>query len=314
LGKGRGEYSFEVKGSFDPPVRVLVRIHGSEKDARKLKILIHSCGRRGRSRVERITHRRFQWFLNTGVFTSEKLNTTIERIEVLGLGKEINSEIWLPDTTRMDQSLLLPLWAGIPEPERADKLISKTLTDPDQFWRPYGIPVCSAKDPSYAPDNQEGAGAVWMFWNLLLGEGLVNYGSREEAADLVTRLMGNVVGTLKEDKAFRARYNPDQRGGVGGRGHIEGVAPLSLFLQTLGVRLISPSKVWIKPGNPYPWPVTLRWRGLVVQCEQSETRVTFPDGQEVILQDAEAQIVEQVTDLEQDQAMEEPDSAEDAGG
>jgi len=152
-----------------------------------------------------------------------------------------------------------------------------------------------------------------MFWNLLLGEGLVNYGFREEAADLVTRLMGNIVGSLKEDKAFYARYNPDQKGGVGGRGHIEGVAPLSLFLQTLGVRLISPSKVWIKPGNPYPWPVTLRWRGLVVQCEQGETRVTFPDGQEVTLQDAKAQIVEQVLDLEQDPAMEEPDSAEDAG-
>ena len=314
LGKGHGEYSFEVKRSFAPPVRVLVRIHGSEKDARKLKILIHSRGRRGRSRVERITYRKFKWFWKTGVFTSEKLNTTIERIEVQGLGKEISSEIWLPDTTRIDQSLLLPLWAGIPDPARADKLISKTLTDPDQFWRPYGIPVCSAKDPSYAPDNQDGAGAVWMFWNLLLGEGLVSYGFHEEAAELVTRLMRNVVGALKEDKTFRARYNPDKEEGVGGRGYIEGVAPLSLFLQTLGVRLITPRKVWIRPGNPYPWPVTLRWRGLIVQCEQGETRVRFPDGQEVVLQDAEAQIVEQVLGPEQDPAMEEPDSAADAGG
>ncbi|MGB2895490.1 MAG: hypothetical protein WBB65_04920 [Anaerolineales bacterium] len=312
LGEGFGEYSFEVKRSFDPPVRILVRIHGSEKEARKLKILIHSRGRRGRSRVERITHRKLHWFWNTGVFTSQKLNTAIERVEVQGLGKEISSEIWLPDTTRIDQSLLLPLWAGIPDPARADKLISKTLTDPDQFWRPYGIPVCSAKDPAYVPDNQDGAGAVWMFWNLLIGEGLVSYGFHEEAAELVTRLMRNVVGTLKEDKTFRARYNPDQGGGVGGSGFVEGAAPLSLFLQTLGVRLISPRKVWIRAGNPYPWPVTLRWRGLVVQCERGETRVTFPDGQEVVLQEAEAQIVEQVLGPEQDPAMEEPDSAEDA--
>jgi len=314
LSTGHGEYAFEVKRSFDPPVRVLVRIHGSEKDARKLKILIHSRGRRGRSRVERITYRKFHWFWNTGVFTSEKLNSAIERVEVQGLGKEISSEIWLPDTTRIDQSLLLPLWAGIPDQERADKLISKTLTDPDQFWRPYGIPVCSARDPSYAPDNDEGAGAVWMFWNLLLGEGLMSYGFHEQAAELVTRLMRNVVGTLKEDKAFRARYNPDQGGGVGRREYIDGVAPLSLFLQILGVRLISPHKVWIKPGNTYPWPVTLRWRGLVVQCEQGETRVTFPDGQEVVVQDAEAQMVEQVLDPEQDPALSESDSAEDAEG
>ena len=313
LGKGHGEYSFEVNCSFDPPVRVLVRIHSSEKDSRKLKIFIHSRGRRGRSRVERITSRKLHWFGDTGVFTSENLNSSIERVEVQGLGKKIYSEIWLPDTTRVDQSLLLPLWAGIPDPAQADKLISKTLTDPDQFWRPYGIPVCSAKDPSYAADNREGAGAVWMFWNLLLGEGLLSYGFHEQAAELVTRLMRNVVGTLKEDKAFRARYNPDQGGGVGGRGYIDGVAPLSLFLQTLGVRLISPRKVWIKPGNPYPWPVTLRWRGLVVQCEQEETRVTFPDGQEVVLREVEAQIVEQVLSPEEDPETENPDSAEDVG-
>jgi hypothetical protein len=311
LGKGRGEYSFEVKGSFDPPVRVLIRIHGSKKDAGKLKILVHSRGRRGRSRVERISHRKFQWFWNTGVFTSDKLNTTIERVEVQGLGKEVSSEIWLPDTTRMDQSLLLPLWAGIPDQTRAERLISKTLTDPDQFWRPFGIPVCSAKDPSYAPDNQDGAGAVWMFWNLLLGEGMVSYGFQKQAAELVTRLMRNVVVALKEDKAFRARYNPEKGGGVGGYGYVDGVAPLSLFLQTLGVRLITPHKVWVRPVNPYPWPVTLRWRGLTVRCEQDETRVTFPDGQEVVLRDAEAQIVEQVFGLETDPAVEEEDSAED---
>ncbi len=51
-----------------------------------------------------------------------------------------------------------------------------------------------------------------------------------------------------------------------------------------------------------------------MQCEQGETRVTFPDGQEAILQDAEAQIVEQVLGPEDDPAMEEPDSAEEAGG
>jgi hypothetical protein len=51
-----------------------------------------------------------------------------------------------------------------------------------------------------------------------------------------------------------------------------------------------------------------------VQCEQGETRVTFPDGQEAVIQDTEAQIVEQVLGLEDDPAMEEPDSAEDAGG
>jgi hypothetical protein len=148
-----------------------------------------------------------------------------------------------------------------------------------------------------------------MFWNLLLGEGLVRYGFREEAAELVTRLMQSVIGALRDDKVFRSRYNPDTVGGVGGKGTIAGIAPLSLFLQTLGVRLISPSKVWIQPGNPYPWPVTLRWRGMVVRCEHGETRVTFPDGQETVIRDPEPQIVELVIRPLEDPAAEEPEEA-----
>jgi len=50
------------------------------------------------------------------------------------------------------------------------------------------------------------------------------------------------------------------------------------------------------------------------RCEQGETRVTFPDGQEVVLQDAEAQIVEQVLGPEQDPNVEESDSVENAEG
>ena len=137
--------------------------------------------------------------------------------------------------------------------------------------------------------------------------------NKDAAAELVIRLMHSVIGALKEDKAFRSRYNPDQEGGVGGRGYIDGAAPLSLFLQTLGVRLISPSKVWIQPGNPYPWPVTVRWRGLVVHCEQEKTRVTFPDGQETMVRGAEAQIVEQVLGPAQDPEPEGSDSVEDDG-
>jgi hypothetical protein len=294
LGKGKGEFVLVIERTFDPPVRVLVRSSGAEDLSHATKVFIHGRGRRGRHRVERLTERRFQWFWEFGTATSEKTYAEIERIEVRGLSDEFETELWVADYTRQDQTLLLPLWAGIPAKERAERLVRETLLDPERFWRSYGIPSCSAQDPAYAPDNRQGAGGVWLFWNTLIGEGLTDYGYLEEAAELVRRLMEATLHSLRVDKAFREAYNADRPEGIGERDHLWGVTPVYLFLYVLGVRLISPRKVWLRGRNPFPWPVTVRWRGLELECLEDRTLVTFPNGQQVEVIGEEPQIVEQL--------------------
>ncbi|HEY45625.1 MAG TPA: hypothetical protein G4O14_02440 [Anaerolineae bacterium] len=294
LGKGKGEFVLEIERTFDPPVRILVRSSGAEDLSHAAKVFIHGRGRRGRHRVERLTERRFQWFWEFGTATSEKTYAEVERIEVRGLSDEFKTELSVADYTRQDQTLLLPLWAGIPTKERAEHLVRKTLLDPERFWRPYGIPSCSAQDPSYTPDNREGSGGAWLFWNTLLGEGLADYGYLEQAAELVRRLMEATLHCLRVDKAFREAYNADQPVGIGERDHLWGVAPVHLFLYVLGVRLISPRKVWLRGRNPFPWPVRLRWRGLELECLEDRTLVTFPNGQQVEVSGEEPQMVEQL--------------------
>jgi len=294
LGKGRGQFILEIERTFDPSVRVLIRSIGTEGLSHAIKVFIHGRGRRGRHRVERLTERHFQWFWEFGTGTTDKTYAEIERIEVRGLSDEFETELWVADYTRQDQTLLLPLWAGIPTPERAERLVRETLLDPERYWRTYGIPSCSALDPSYAPDNRNGSGGVWMFWNSMLGEGLVDYGYLDEAAELVGRLIEATLHSLRVDKAFRQAYNADQSEGLGERDHLWGVAPVHLFLYVLGVRLISPQKVWIRVCNPFPWPVVLRWRGLRLECLSDRTIVTFPDGQLVEVEGKEPQMVEQI--------------------
>lgn len=292
LGSGRGQFTLEVGRTFDPPVRILVRSEGEEGLSHAVKVFIHGRGRRGRSRVEKLTERRFQWFWEFGTSNSDKHYVEIERVEVSGLSEEFKTEVWVAGYSRQDQTLLLPLWAGIPAPERARKLVHETIMDPERYWRPNGIPACAANDPAYAADGRNGAGGVWMFWNQMIGEGLVAYGYLEQAAELVGRLISATVETLKSDKAFREAYNADQPGGLGDRHHMWGIAPLSLFLETLGVRLITPNKVWLRPQNPFPWPVTVRWRGLTLECLKDRIEVTFPNGQRIITRGTQAQMVE----------------------
>jgi hypothetical protein len=292
LAQGRGELSVDVGRRFVPPVRVLVKAVGPREARLQMEAALAGRGRRGRGRVETLRRSHVQWFFGIGTAVSDKLYTILERVDVRGLTDEFEVTVATVDYTRQDQTLLLPLWAGLPDAERAERLVRDTLLDPARYWRPFGIPNCSAQDPAYQPENRDGSGGVWMMWNTMLGEGLVDYGYRAEAAELVARLMRATLHTLKEDKAFREAYNADAPGGLGDRHYIWGVSPVALFMRTLGVRIISPRRVYLEGRNPFPWPVSVRHKGLTVERQAETTHITFPSGRSASVSGEEARFVE----------------------
>ena len=91
--------------------------------------------------------------------------------------------------------------------------------------------------------------------------------------------MSGIIKTLKKEQAFRQYYHAETGQGIGERNSLEGLAPVGLFLEILGVRLFSPQKVALHVVNPFPWPVTLKYRGLVVLRQLDKTVIIFPDGQ-----------------------------------
>ncbi|MDX5420793.1 MAG: hypothetical protein LPK14_00950, partial [Hymenobacteraceae bacterium] len=105
----------------------------------------------------------------------------------------------------------LPLWAGIADKQKAARLVAK-LTDPEQFWRPYGVPSLSAKDPYY---NAKGYwnGPVWVEWDYLIMRGLLDYGYNEEAKELVGRVAKGMTTVLKENHNLWEFYSPDEAWG-----------------------------------------------------------------------------------------------------
>ncbi len=293
LGRSEGDMALPIGRRFASPARVLVRVFG-ERDAPppSVNIAIAGRGRRGRRRVEAISSRRVTWYWGLGAVTSDKLYSEVERVDVTGVPP--GWQVWVDtvDYTRQDQTLLLPVWAGLPTGERLEALVRRTITDPARYWRPYGIPNCSALDPAYKPDNREGSGGVWLMWNTMIGEGLADHGYRAEAAELIRRMMAAMLHTLKTEKAFREAYNCDALEGLGERDYLWGVAPVHLFLRTVGVRIVSPRKVWLWGRNPFPWPVTVRWRGVTVTKFDEGARVKFPSGKEVVVPGDSEQMVE----------------------
>ncbi len=294
LGKGQGAFDLAVGRAFDPPVRLTLRCRGPEVGPRSIDIAIRGQGASGRGRIERLTQDDFHWFWGYGTATTNRAYRRIEAIEVRGPGESFETEAAVADFSRQDLSQLLPLWAGIPSAARAERLVRRTLLDPARYWRTFGLPACSAADPAYRSDRRGGPGGISMLWNVMLGEALVNYGYRDQAASLLTRLMAATIGSLRTDHAFRSSYNPDSLEGLGDLDDVAGLAPVGLMLRVLGVRLHTPRKVHVEGGHVFPWPVTLRWRGLEVRREPGRTRVTFPNGETFDLEGEEPRVIEQL--------------------
>lgn len=105
----------------------------------------------------------------------------------------------------------LPLWAEAAPKDRADRIIQK-LTDPAQFWRKYGVPTLSAADSFYNPNVDyccKWNGPVWLLWDYMVFEGLLNYGYTDIARELGKKMVLAVKTQLSLNHNYWESYSPD---------------------------------------------------------------------------------------------------------
>ncbi len=231
---------------------------------------------------ETIASAQFAWRNGGFVATSRRIYARLGRVDVIGLDPGDRVIIRSVDLTSQDHTLFLPLWAGLPEAPGAQQLVRNALLDRSRFDKPFGIPACPPRSPGETDPIRS---SVHLPWNQLIGEGLLAYGFQAEAARLTARLMGAVIKNLKEKHSFFKRYHAETGAGIGERNALTGLAPLGLFLQTLGVTILSPAKVRLEGRNPFPWSVTLRYRGLTVTRGMESTEIRFASGKSVTVTD-----------------------------
>ncbi|MBU0512899.1 MAG: hypothetical protein KJ638_14525 [Chloroflexi bacterium] len=287
LSEQQGNGELLLQRQFEQPVRLLIRIETSEEFARQVTVFIHGVGASETHRVERIPGDQFRWHIGMGSASSERVYSSIEHVEISGLADDDKVSIQVMDLSGQDHTLLLPLWAGVPDQDQAFELVKRTITDPEKFWRDFGVSAC----PLRSDIDNHPCRTIHIPWNNLIGEGLLAYGYRDEAAELVKRLMAAITLNLKQERAFYRNYQADTGSGIGERNALTGLAPLGLFMATLGVRLVSPTKILLSGRNPFPWTVTVRYRGLSIIREFRKTRIVFPGGQTAVVKSAEPQIV-----------------------
>jgi hypothetical protein len=288
LGERLGSGDIVISRTFQTPVRLVFRITSQHDNRKDIRIFIHGAGKSGNQKIEKIETDQILWHLYQANATSEWVYSSVDYIEVSGASANNTITVGVMDLSRRDQTLLLPLWAGIPDEKQASKLIKNTICNSRVFWKAYGIPASPVRQTT----DVESPTMVHMIWNSLIGEALIKYGFRKEAADLVSRLMGAAVTNLQKYGALSSFYDPATGSGKGERNTLRGLVPSKLFLDTLGVQIISPTKVILDGKNPFPWPVTIHYRGLTINRESQKTMVSFPGGQTAVIKSEEPRVIQ----------------------
>lgn len=267
--------SLDLQKEFKDPTRLVLRIHGQNEALKRPRVTI-SGKLNGVEQNETLNWHAFRFSASGAVATTQKTFDSLGHFEFDGLNRKDRLTIQTVDLSIPDQTLLLPLWANLPDERAAHNLLFRTLLDADRFDHPFGIP---AFPRAFVPAADALCMSVHLPWNALVAEGMLAYGYRREAARLMAHLMSAVIQNLKRGQSFHRAYHAESGAGLGERDSLYGLAPVGLFLSLLGVEIFSPRKVALRGENPFPWPVTVKYRGLTVQRLSGHSEVIFPNGQ-----------------------------------
>ncbi len=265
----QGDGVFPSKRRFKQSRRLVLRIETDEEHTHHASISISGFSPDGEIN-ETISSHDFLWFGNQAHLTTENTFLAVENVTAQGLNPNDRVRIFTPDFSLEDCSLLLPLWAGAPQVDRARKLVQNTLLT--RFWQPYGIPI--------SPNRVE---ILSLPWNTLLGEGMLRYGYRIQAAALLEKIMKAVIPTLATRQAFFQSYDGANARPTGEQNHLHGLAPVRFFLHILGIAALDPREILLDGFSPFPDPITVKYRKTTLICCSDHTEVTFPAGQRLVI-------------------------------
>jgi glycogen debranching enzyme len=98
------------------------------------------------------------------------------------------------------------LFGGLATPERAERMVREHLLNPKEFWTAMPVPTVSVSDRSYGPDMWRGP--VWHCYNHLVLDGLLRYGFRKEAEELIRRTVEATVDWYGRTGSIWEFYDP----------------------------------------------------------------------------------------------------------
>ena len=303
LHRGAGDQVHEIGQELLKPARVMIRVVGGVSQRPRISLKLEGNDEKGAACNIEASVDDFLWQNRQGVYTTKQPLSRVERLAIGGLSRVYKVYARTIDSSRLDINALMPLWTGRLSPERAAAIVNLAM-DEAHFLRPNGLTMVSASDRNYDPSNARGGGGIWMYWLTLVSEGMVKAGYRQEATEILKRVLHMLTRVLEREGKLSQFYHADEAKGFGEEHHLGGIVPLKLLGDVIGIRVVAADKVWV--GGEFTWerPIMVEQHGVIVRRSADENRIEFPSGHIVTLSaGAPWQLVQDPTPLPQDELM-----------
>ncbi len=107
---------------------------------------------------------------------------------------------------RRSPTLFYPLLAGVPDPNRQERLIREHLLNPEEFWGEFILPSTTRDDPSF-PRQRYWKGAIWPPLNFLTYLGLRRAGEHATASELSSRSLAMFLAEWRRKGYVSENYS-----------------------------------------------------------------------------------------------------------
>jgi putative isomerase len=151
------------------------------------------------------------WDERDGTYYSVDLN--LRAIDLEDWLHRGSPRAWSSLLLRVDNwSSFLPLWAGIPSQEQAERMVER-YRETRTFTSNYGVRTLSRLEKQYdirASNNPSNwLGPIWGISNYLVFRGLQKYGFDADARDLAEKTVKLFGQDLELNGSLHEYYNPD---------------------------------------------------------------------------------------------------------
>jgi hypothetical protein len=283
---GNGDFILNEK--ITPKSRLIISITTDGSQIYRPKVRIQGKDKNRKKIILELDPQQFKWYLGRGISTTSEIFTYVNKISINGIEPTDSFKLQTTDFGFTDITQYLPLWAGIPDQSTADDIITGCLQSQGKLLSEFGLKTYIDDGNHEVLDNEAVIHPIWMPFFL---EGLLNYGYRIEAADLITRYIQIIIRQVRTEKSFRHTYHTTSGSGIGEKNHLHGIIPIDIFLRILGLKFLSDFQVQVEGFNPFPWTVKVNYQGITVVRQSQITTVVFPDGQTTQINQPEPQVV-----------------------
>ena len=201
---------------LDDPSRLVVEVIGGTSHKPTMTVTVSGITPAGEDVTEELTADAFTWGYGRGNATTQHVYATVDRVQAAGLSRVYELNVRAVNLAVSDMNTVLPLITGRLNEQQTTAVVEQLEA---RLLRPNGLAMFPVSEQPGASES-----GVWVFWNALICEALLDMGETDLAVDILRRVLQVQAATLKETGRFTMFYQEDTPGGTGTMLHMGGAA------------------------------------------------------------------------------------------